>query len=128
MAALIYLDTHVVVWLYAGRVEQIPERARNAIRENELLISPMVLLELQYLHEIGRVSELPGAVIEALEEELGLRMCEVPFSQVARRALEQSFTRDPFDRLIVSQAALRGLPLVTKDRMIHENYSESIWD
>jgi hypothetical protein len=49
MASLIYLDTHVIAWLYAGQTERIPAAARKAVNESELLISPMALVELQYL-------------------------------------------------------------------------------
>jgi len=47
----IYLDTHVVVWLYSGELSLLSEKACQLIEENELLISPLVLLELQYLFE-----------------------------------------------------------------------------
>lgn len=54
MATLTYFDTHVVAWLYAGRVDLFSRRAATAIEDGELLISPMVTLELQYLQ--GTVS------------------------------------------------------------------------
>ena len=44
---MIYLDTHVVLWLYLRRGEGLSERARHSIEyEPEILISPMVLLQL----------------------------------------------------------------------------------
>jgi PIN domain nuclease of toxin-antitoxin system len=43
-------------------------------------------------------------------------------------ALGQSWTRDPFDRIIVSQAALRNAPLVTRDQVIRDHYSQAVWD
>ena len=54
---MIYADTHVVAWLYAGRPDLIPPRARRLIEDNPLLVSPMVALELEYLFETGRTSE-----------------------------------------------------------------------
>ncbi len=127
MAPLIYLDTHAMVWLYAGQAERIPVAARKAIDENEVLISPMVLVELQYLIEIGRFTDPVEQVLEVLARDLGLAVCDLPFDQVARRALDQPWTRDPFDRLIVSQAALREAPLVTKDRKIQQHYDGALW-
>jgi PIN domain nuclease of toxin-antitoxin system len=54
---MIYLDTHVVLWLYLRTGEGLSERARHSIEyEPEILISPMVLLELDYLHEVGRTT------------------------------------------------------------------------
>jgi PIN domain nuclease of toxin-antitoxin system len=47
VAAVIYLDTHVVVWLYAGDLELLPQEVRELLEGEELVISPMVELELQ---------------------------------------------------------------------------------
>lgn len=127
MASLIYLDTHVVAWLYAGQAERIPLAARKAVNESELLVSPMVLVELQYLIEIGRFTDPVEQVLAVLARDLGLKVCDLPFAEVARRAFELSWTRDPFDRLIVSQASLREAPLVTKDRDIHDHYRSAVW-
>ena len=54
---MIHLDTHVVVWLYAGRTDLLSAAAVEAIEEHSMAISPIVLLELEYLHEIGRTTE-----------------------------------------------------------------------
>ena len=54
---MIYLDTHVVLWLYLRKGEGLSGRARQLIEyEPVILISPMILLELDYLHEIGRTT------------------------------------------------------------------------
>lgn len=125
---MIYLDTHVVVWLYAGDIELLSEPAKEAIEASDLLISPACLLELQFLHEIGRISVKPRAIRDYLEAQLGLRVCELPFYSVVAHALRQSWTRDPFDRLIVAQACARGdLPLLSKDRQIREGYAPALW-
>lgn len=127
MAALIYLDTHVVLWLYGGRTDLLPAGVRDLLRQQDLLISPMVVLEMQYLFELQRTSEPASTVLAALSREIGLAVCDLPFSEVAQEALRQDWTRDPFDRLIVSQAALRGAPLLTKDQAIRDHYSHAVW-
>jgi PIN domain nuclease of toxin-antitoxin system len=127
MAALIHLDTHVVVWLFAGDPARFSETALQAIEDHDLHISPMVMVELQYLYEVGKTGEVGKRVFERLESEIGLRFCGLPFSSVATRALEQTWTRDPFDRLIVSQAMLAGVPLLTRDRTIQQHYRKAFW-
>jgi len=127
MASLIYLDTHVAAWMYAGRTDLFPAGVRSLLEEHDLLISPAVKLELQYLYEIRRTAEPARTVVAALERDVGLAVCDLPFQEVVEVALAQSWTRDPFDRLIVSQAALRGLRLLTKDRNIRGNFAEAIW-
>ena len=93
----------------------------------ELVISPMVELELQYLYESGRTTQPGGAVVDALDEEIGLARCGLPFGQVIAAALDQSSTRDLFDRVIVAQARARRLPLLTRDQTIRDHYREAIW-
>jgi PIN domain nuclease of toxin-antitoxin system len=127
VAAVIYLDTHVVVWLYAGDLELLPQEVRELLEGEELVISPMVELELQYLYESGRTTQPGRVVVDTLDEEIGLARCGLPFGQVIAAALNQDWTRDPFDRVIVAQARARRLPLLTRDQTIRDHYREAIW-
>ena len=125
---MIYLDTHVVVWLYAGRADLIPPAARALIDGNDVLISPMVTLELQYLYEAGKTGEPAQPVVQALARDIGLRRCELPFADVIETALQETWTRDPFDRITVAHARLRGAPLLTKNRHVQAHYEAAVWD
>ena len=127
MVALIHLDTHVLVWLYQGRLDLFPPAARDRLEEHDLAVSPMAVLELQYLHEIGRLVPMADAVVEELGRTVGLATCDRPFPAVARRALTLRWTRDPFDRLIVAQATVAGVPLLTRDEVIRRHLPEAIW-
>jgi PIN domain nuclease of toxin-antitoxin system len=123
-----YLDTHVVVWLYGGSLDLLPESVQELLERSDLRISPMVALELQYLFETGRIRVPADAILRDLEARIDLRVCDFPFGDVVRVALNESWTRDPFDRVIVSQAKLRNLPLVTKDRTIRKHFRRAVWD
>lgn len=127
MEAVAYLDTHVVAWLYAGNTSAFPAGVRNLIATSTLLISPMVGLELAYLHEIGRVAEGPATVLPALHATIGLTVCNRPFAEIARCAWGQDWTRDPFDRMITSQAAVGSDVLISKDATIAANYPHTKW-
>lgn len=127
MASLIYLDTHVASWMFAGRTDLLPPAVQSFLEEHDLLISPAVRLELEYLFEVGRTAEPARVVVETLQREVGLAVCDLPFPHVVEVAVEQSWTRDPFDRLIVAQAILRGVPLVTRDRLIRDCYEKAFW-
>ena len=122
-----YLDTHVVLWLYAGSVERLSKRAASAINRESLAICPVVLIEIQYLHEIGRITARPGAILADLKRRLGLEVEDRSLSAVADHCLDLSWTRDVFDRLIVSQAALDRATLITRDRQILEHYPKAVW-
>jgi PIN domain nuclease of toxin-antitoxin system len=125
---LIYLDTHATAWLFAGRTDLFPPPAQELIEARELFVSPMVCLELEYLFETNRTTEPATVVMAALSREIGLEVCDLPFAQVVDRALEQNWTRDPFDRLIVGQALLRDAPLLSKDRTIKNHYGPTVWE
>lgn len=127
MATIAYLDTHVAAWLFAGDVTRLSAAARAAIESDDLLVSPAVVLELQYLYETKRVADAADHVVEDLRHRLSVRVCDLPFPDVARRAATLSWTRDPFDRLIVAQAAVREARLVTKDRILRRRYGASVW-
>ena len=124
---MIYLDTHVVAWLYAGEVGLFPKEVRSLIDAEELFISPIVELELQYLYELERTTQPGSVVVDALEEEIGLARCDLPFAQIISAALADDWTRDPFDRIVVAQAQVRRTPLLTRDAAIRDHYTEAIW-
>jgi PIN domain nuclease of toxin-antitoxin system len=128
VATVIHLDTHVVVWLYAGELRRFSPAARRRLGNEALCISPMVALEMQYLHEVGRISEDPGMVLSDLARKLGLTQAEGDFSAVAASAMGLNWTRDPFDRFIVAHASLHEATLLTKDRSIRRHYHQAVWD
>lgn len=126
---MIYLDTHVVAWLYGKGSGAVPAASAQLIEEtDDIRISPMVRLELQYLFELDRVSTPVTTVIDEMAIKIGLRVCDTSFVNVINKAEQQRWTRDPFDRIIVAQAAVHQAVLITKDTIIHDNYPNSVWN
>lgn len=125
---MILLDTHVVVWLAAGDLARIPEQTQDLIERSELSISPIVEVELTYLHEIGRVTVPATELIGLLARQIGLAVDHVPLGRVCSEAASMSWTRDLFDRLIAAHAALRNVPLITKDRILLTNLPQAVWE
>ena len=124
---MIYLDTHLVLWLYAGSLNLISKEVLQALEENEIYISPVVELELQYLREIGKIRKSPSEIIEALHKEINLKVCTKDFHGIIRESLNLHWTRDPFDRIIVAHAALNNNKLLTKDDSIRAHYKQAFW-
>ena len=124
---MIYLDTHVLVRLYLGEIRSLSPVARRAMEENELLASAAAVLELQFLHEIGRLRPAAPKVMDVLGQAIGLRVCGLPFQLVVENALGESWGRDPFDRLIVGNARANDASLVTKDERIRQHYPRTVW-
>ena len=124
---MIYLDTHVVVWLYEGLLEQFTPKAKKYLENHELIVSPMVYLELQYLHEIKRITTDAAEIIDYLTAKLGLTLCNESFVQIAQIAAKMNWTRDPFDRIVVANAKVREALLLTKDASIQQHYPHAVW-
>jgi len=123
-----YLDTNAVIRLAQANTLQLSRDVSHMIERAELLISPVVLLELELLYEIKRI-KLPSRDIQRkIEAERGVRICSLPFAEIANAALDEKWTRDPFDRLIVANAKANGFaPLVSADEKIAKHYPRTVW-
>ena len=118
-AIVILLDTNAVIWL-----DQNHRRVRALARsKSRLLVSPATLLELQMLDEIGRLRLRSGlrGVIDSDRWEID----EPPAVQWFEQAAEESWTRDPFDRLIAAHSRLRRFKLASGDGAILERLRPS---
>ena len=123
----IRLDTHVVVWLFNNEIEKLSGAARLLLDERTAVISPMVELELTFLHEIGRVTSSGPAVVNELMTRISLKRSEEPLHAITAAAESCSWTRGPFDRLIVDDASAAACQLLTRDRHIREHFRLAIW-
>ena len=123
----VYLDTHVVVWLFYGETDKFTRPVKDLINNNEIIISPVVLLELQYLLESKKISHKSNKIVNYLSKNIGLKVLNNNFIDTIELAIKNNFTRDPFDRIIVSEALLYNSKLITKDRQILEFYENAVW-
>lgn len=122
------LDTHVVAWLYEGLVDRLSIPAKQAIEQCTLLYSPMVELELQYLHEIGRLTAPADTLVQALEGEIGLRPADVELHAIIPIAKQLTWTRDVFDRMIVATTmTIQDAQLITKDARVRQHSAVALW-
>ncbi len=124
---MIFLDAHVVVWLYSGQLDLFNPKVLKLINTEQVCISHIVKLEIQYLFEIKRVKYEPGLIIDSLIDEIGLIYSDNNFESIVRQAIHLSFTRDPFDRVIVADASINNSKLISKDGNIKKHYKNTIW-
>lgn len=125
--SIAYLDTHVLIWLYDGAVDRLTKPAKRAIEKSDVFISPASILELEILHEIGRRRSPAKNLVSALQRDIGLQICNLPFHSTAVHATGEAWTRDPFDRLIVANAKAANASLITADSQIRRHYARAIW-
>jgi len=119
-AFMILLDTNALIWLEQGHA-----RMRSLARSTRrLYISPANLLELQFLLEAGRI-RLRGATVAEVAENERWILDDPPAAAWFTKALDVGWTRDPFDRLLVAHARLRGWRLATGDTALLERLPET---
>jgi PIN domain nuclease of toxin-antitoxin system len=123
-----YLDTHAAIWLAEANIQRLSHRALSYIERAEVRISPMVVLEFAYLYETNRTMLAPQQIVYKLSTEIQSAVCDYPFPIVAEIAIGETWTRDPFDRLIVSHAKANGRAvLISRDELIAAHYPNTIW-
>lgn len=118
---MILLDTNAVIWIDAGH-----RRVRRLLARGErLYVSPATLLELQFLHEAGRIRLRTGDVRWLLDDDRWL-VDEPPATRWFQWAADLSWTRDPFDRLLAAHVRLRRWRLATADGPMIEHLGPAI--
>jgi PIN domain nuclease of toxin-antitoxin system len=119
------LDTHILLWALSD-----DRRLAKSTREllvspaNEIFVSAASLWEIGIKASLGRidieVDNLEAAIADARFEPLPIN-----FSHAAVAGKLPVIHRDPFDRMLIAQAGIEGLRIVTHDR-IFERYSPNV--
>ena len=124
------LDTHALIWWLAGD-EALSRRAREAIADevNEIAVSAASAMEIATKFRIGK---LPGAALlaQSLEEIIAQQgFGELPISvHHARLAGEMNIAhKDPFDRLLIAQAQVEDMVLVSNEAMFDGFAVKRLW-
>lgn len=122
-----YLDTNIVIFLHSAETQRLTTKAIEKIEKSDLLISAMVLLELEMLYEKGSIRYSASQILADLNQQLGLSLCQLSMAAVLNCALGVKWTREPGDRIIVANAMANNFaPLISTDRRIQEHYESAI--
>ena len=115
------LDTHFLLWIIVGaaRLAEFPWLDRYA----PWGVSPLSFLEVKYLGEVGRLDVKIEEFTTAVMHDPRFLVDEVPLLSLIQQALPLSWTRDPFDRLLVAHSAARRTPLCTVDADIRRHHA-----
>lgn len=122
-----FLDTHAAIFLWEGRADLFGPGSRELLERATLLVSPLVRLELGFLKEVGKLKVEPDHLLGSLTSDFGVTVTGDSMEALIPLAMPLSWTRDPFDRLLVATALLHQAPLVTRDARIHDHFSGAVW-
>lgn len=124
------LDTHVLLWAHAQR-SRIPPSVWELLDDlsNELLLSAASSWEIAVKYAAGRLPlpQPPARYVPERMRNSGIVGLPVDHAHALEVAVLPHHHRDPFDRLLVAQARVEGLPLLTADRRLEPYDVELVW-
>ena len=131
---MIFLDTHVLVWLVADE-ERLSRPAASAIRRARISdgigIADVVIWELAFLLARGilRTHNTIEKTVENFVVRSGVTVkpITVEIASIAAQ-FPDSYPKDPIDRMVGAAARAEGLTLITKDKRIRSSpLVKTIW-
>jgi PIN domain nuclease of toxin-antitoxin system len=115
------LDTQFLLWL-TTRTRQA-RKYKWVDRYMPWGVSPISLLEIDFLFEIGDTGFSGSRFAELLSEDERFVIDDISLTSVIAHAHDLGWTRDPFDRLLVAHSSARRVPFCTTDGTILEHHS-----
>ncbi len=124
------VDTHALIW-YVDQDHLLSPAAHAAITKpsNDLLLSSGSIWEIAIKVGLKKLTlSLPyRAWIEKAIADLGLSLLPITVEYADAQAVLPNHHRDPFDRLLVAQAQVEGVPLVSDDVTLDSYGITRIW-
>lgn len=127
------LDTHALIWFYENAPE-LSAQAKTAIEEpaNELFVSLTSFWEMSIKMGLGKMNI--STSLEKFAEDVtnnGIQLLPLEMKHIVQYQTLPFHHRDPFDRMIVSQALTEGMSIVSVDDIIDEylkgSFVQRIW-
>ena len=114
------LDTHLLLWA-AGQPARLPRRARALIEdpENELFFSAASLWEIAIKRGLGRQDfQVDARLLRRGLLDNGYGELPITSEHAVNTDLLPELHKDPFDRILIAQASVEGITLLTDDRRV----------
>ncbi len=111
------LDTHALLW-WMAEPQSLDGRAHEAIADpsNEVFVSSISAWEIAVKHALGKLQAPDN--LEASIKKQGFTPLTLTFRHAEQAGALPPHHGDPFDRMLVAQAQIEGLIVVTRDRHI----------
>ena len=119
----ILVDTHIFLWYLSGD-PRLSKHQRKVweTSSSEKLLSIVSVWEMAVKVAIGKLGlsmPLEDFIRKHVERE-GLTLVNLSLEESCRVSTLPMIHRDPFDRLLISQALLTKVPVITHDKVFHQ--------
>ena len=125
------LDTCTFLWIVFDDTAALSSKSIDLFRnaENELYLSAVSALEIAIKYGSRRLvlAELPERFVPKQREAHRVRSLPIDEESACRAGVLPWLHRDPFDRVLISQAIVHGLTIVTPDPIISKYHVRTIW-
>ena len=119
----VLLDTHLLLWALSAPA-RLPVAARRLIQDADVYVSAASIWEISIKAALGKLTADPQEVLAALEPA-GFLSLPVAGVHAARVSNLPPVHRDPFDRLLVAQALVEPMRLISTDAALR-GYGEIV--
>jgi PIN domain nuclease of toxin-antitoxin system len=124
------LDTCTFLWIVAD-ASDLSRRARDVFQapDNEVYLSTASAWEIAVKHGLGRLPlpASPDRFVREMREAHGVASLPIDEESTLHVSRLPALHRDPFDRMIVSQAIVHGLTILTPDALITQYPGRTTW-
>ena len=124
------LDTHAVLWWFSG-ASQMSAPARKAISSdrNEILVSAASAWEISTKHRLGKLPDATplAAELEARILDQGFLSLAITMRHAQAAGALPGPNRDPFDRMLVAQAMIEDLMIVSNEVQFDSYGVKRVW-
>jgi PIN domain nuclease of toxin-antitoxin system len=112
------LDTHIALWGITADTSLGDEFLDRLRHDPDIFLSPVTLWEITIKQKAGKLDGPPDLAERV--RDMGFRELPVTHAHAIAAGRLPVHHRDPFDRMLVAQAAVEGLTLVTRDTSIQQ--------
>ena len=126
---IVLLDTHTLLWMLRDDPRLSRDAAAALDAADEVLVSAASAYEVSWKHRLGKLPEV-AALVDAFEREIAAAYCTLlpitPAHAIAAGKLDP-FHRDPFDRMLVAQALVERVPIISNEKTFDRFGVERVW-
>lgn len=124
------LDTCTFLWIITD-APRLPPRVRELFRaaDNDVFLSAASAWEIAVKHALGRLPlpDPPARFVPAQRDAHAVATLPIDEESALHLARLPALHRDPFDRMLVSQAIVHGLAILTPDPLVSQYPARTIW-